>query len=52
MLAWINCKIPVTHDMITNASIDWLLTNTPQPTSLNEKSFCKTENLENLLFFR
>ena len=46
----INYKILVTRDTITNASIYWLITNTPQWFSLNENYFCKTEK-KNLLIY-
>ena len=43
----INYKILVIRDTI-NKCFYWLVTNTPQWSSLNENSFCKTEK-ENLL---
>ena len=45
----INCKILVMHETI-NKQFFWLITNTPQSSSLNENSFCKTEK-ENLLLY-
>ena len=38
----INYKILVTRDTITNASVYWLITNTPQWCGLSENSFCET----------
>ena len=45
----INCKILVTRDTITNASIGRLRT-WPQSSGLNENSFCKTEKENSLIY--
>ena len=47
-LFFINCKILVTRDTITNASIGWLQTRHIR--LVNDNSFCKTDK-ENLLIY-
>ena len=47
-LFFINCKILVTRDTITNAFIGWLQTR--QIRLVSDNSFCKTDK-ENLLIY-